>query len=295
MSRKKILLTGATGYVGSNFLSDAPDAEIACVVRKATDRLPGIKQIIFGPESGKFADEIKAFNPEIVLHLGAYITSGDSRDDILKLVDSNILFTTLLLDALKETDVSLFINTGTFAEYYYNDGECAPAYLYAATKTAAKSIIGYYQLLCGFKYIHVVPYTIYGGSYEQNKVIDIIINSIDSKEPLEMTNGKQRLDFIHVDDVTDFFRYIIKFPDKLTNGQTYHLGTGKGTDLCQVAGMVEKISGCKTKIKWGAREYRPLDIMQAVAPVQRIRKQLGWEPSVTLEEGISRIIVKSNV
>lgn len=297
MNGKKILLTGATGFVGSNLVNALLKENIhtlAIISRdlKTTKDLFGeqVRHIISIDEN--FKNNIIDFAPDIVLHLASYSTSKDDPDSIRKMLDSNILFLSLLLDALKETKIKFFFNIGTFAEYYYNDGELNPAYYYAATKTASRSIIQYYKNLIGMKYNTIVLYTVYGGNNKNKKIIDLLFESISSDKPISMTNGEQISDFIHINDVISFFLYILKNSHLLKDRHDYHLGSGKGITIKQLAQLIEKTSGKKANIKWGGLKYRPTDVMRAIAPIYKLEKELGWKPKINIEKGISMTVSK---
>lgn len=152
-----------------------------------------------------------------------------------------------ILDAVKTNELKLFVNTGTFAEYFKGDGELLPAYFYAATKTASRAIVDYYANAYNFKQTTVVPYTIYGGVDTQKKIIDLIFDSTNSKEPLQLSPGEQVLDFIHIDDVVNFYLSLIDNINILPNTSEFKLGTGIGTNLKELAKIVEEVSGEKNK------------------------------------------------
>ena len=286
----KILVTGANGFVGSHLLPKLIDYDLKVVVRKVYDNVKLEQQIIYNDDLETFKNEINKFNPNIVIHLASFLSSADDCDSIKNIVESNILFTSYLLESLKETNVELFINTGTFAEYYYNDGKLNPSYFYAASKIATRPIIKYFKNLINFKNINIVPYTIYGGKSKNKKVIDYIIESANTSSFIDMTSGEQILDFIHIDDVIDFYIHCINNIDKLEDEEDYHLGTGIGTTVRNLAVLIENKIGKKTNINWGAKEYRSLDVMRAVAPVFKLEKELEWKAKISLEDGIKKII-----
>ncbi len=296
---KKILITGATGFVGRNLIpalkATCLDSMQLCLLSRdkaKAEELFGTCSAIqhIDVNQSDYKAMVREFNPDIVLHLASFLTSKDDEESILRLIDANIGFGTQLLDALTGTDVSYFINTGSFAEYRMGKGVKSSASLYAATKTAFRSILDYYSAKLGFTWINVIPYTIYGHGDTQKKVLDYIISALDAREPVKMSGGEQILDFIHVSDVEAFLLLLIKEINKFKDsGVEFHLGTGKGTSIRSLAKVVEEIFGQKANISWGALDYRPLDIMYAVADILPLQKMLEWTPVVTLEEGIVRM------
>lgn len=290
----KILITGSTGFVGRNLVPQlvAEGFEILEITRdisKSTNLFSSTTTKIQYNDT-EFKEKIVEFNPNIVIHLASYLTSSDDWEDVKKLIDSNIVFLSKVLDSVSSSNLKLFINTGTFAEYYNGDDELLPAYFYAATKTASRSIIDYYSNAYDFKQITIVPYTIYGGKDSQKKIIDIIHDSTLSIKPIDLTPGDQVLDFIHIDDVTDFYTLVIKSINKLPEKVVFKLGTGIGYNLKQIASFIEEIKNVKTNINWGGREYRKSDVMYAVSNISVIKSILEWEPKISLKEGIRSYI-----
>ena len=168
------------------------------------------------------------------------------------------------------------------------------AYLYTATKTAFRAFVDYYSHTGhGFRYLTAVPYSVYGGQMTVKRLFDYIKESQDATTPVDMTAGEQVLDFIHVDDVAAFFASVVAQPGKFLalpeNGMEFHLGTGRGTSIREVAAMMEELSGKKCNINWGGRPYREQDIMHAVAPIGR-NVACGWKANISLKDGIQKFL-----
>ena len=171
------------------------------------------------------------------------------------------------------------------------------AYLYSATKTAFRQFVEYYSQLYSFKYVQLVPYTIYGGKDTAKKLIDYIIEATTSDTPVDMTLGEQVLDFTHVEDVAGFFLHLIRNLDLfagIRNGEEFHIGTGRGTSPRELAAIVEREFGKKCNINWGGRPYRPMDTMYAVAPIAKNLELLKWRAKVSVEEGVRRMKERTN-
>lgn len=290
----RILITGSTGFIGRNLIPVLLNEKHQIL---ELTRNKEKSQILFGDSTKKheISDDqeslrlaVKNFNPEVVIHLASMLTASDDYESMQKLLNSNIIFFCRILDTLKETELKLFINTGTFAEYYKGDGVLDPAYLYAATKTASRSFLDYYSKIYNFKQTTVVPYTIYGGNDTQKKIIDIIYESLDSPIPTDLSPGEQILDFIHIDDIANFYVSLVNNMEKLEKKTNFQLGTGNGTSLKKLTAIIESKTGKKANINWGGKSYRTTDVMYAVADITKLKKIINWVPKISIKIGIQK-------
>ena len=291
----RALFTGITGFIGRNLLPlvvrDCPGIEIMTL-----NRDPERARALFPYPQCQHVpsddwDSVVAFTPEVVIHLATVSTERNDTAVIAPMLSANIGFGVLLLDALRHCPaLRLFVNTGSFAEYGSGPDHFDDAYLYAATKTAFRSFCDYYSRLCGYTFITAVPYTVYGGEPTVKRLMDYVLESMDSADPIDFTAGEQVLDFIHVRDVAGFYIYVLRHLDafcELDGAGEFHLGTGTGTSIKEMAGMAERVFGKKCNIRWGGRPYRDRDIMHAVAPVGRNAARCGWQAAIPLEEGLA--------
>ena len=292
----RLLLTGITGFVGQNLLPmivrELPDVDILTLniptdLSKANEEypFPNCRHALTTD-----LDKVITFNPEVVMHLATVTTARNDTEIIKPMLAANIEFGVLLLDALKHCNaLKLFVNTGSFAEYRFGLSQINDAYLYTTTKSAFRLFVDYYSQLCGFKYITVVPYSIYGGKPTVKRIMDYIVEALDADEPVDMTAGEQILDFTHVSDLAGFYVHVLKhFVDfySLKNGEEFHIGTGKGISIKELAAIVEKVYGRKCNINWGARPYRERDTMHAVASISKNIELVNWHTKVDIQEGI---------
>jgi nucleoside-diphosphate-sugar epimerase len=293
----KIMITGATGFVGKNLLPKLiklkHDIFEITIEPEKSQQLYGnsTKQFYFSKStSQQLPEAVRIFAPEVVIHLASYLTASDLYHDMIKLLDANIYFLCHVLNSLKKTNIKLFINTGSFAEYYKGNGVLDPAYLYTATKSASRIFVDYYSKVFDFKYVTVVPYTIYGGHDTRKKIIDLIYDSLNSKTPLSLSPGNQMLDFIHLEDITNFYILLISNIDKLINKTSFQVGTGIGHTLRDIVKIMEKQTGQRANINWGGKKYRPRDVMYAVANISNQYHLFSWQPAINIEEGIKKFL-----
>ena len=295
---ERLLITGATGFIGQNLLPAIikafPDIRILTLNRqmeKAVEMFP-FKQCEHA--EGIATETIKRFRPEIAFHLATFTAAENSFNLIQPMIETNITFGTELLSILGDCpDFKLFVNVGSFSEYGSGTEKITDAYLYSATKSAFRVVVDYYSRLKGFNYITAIPYSVYGGKQTIKRLIDYLIESIHAEHPVSMTGGEQILDFIHINDVTSFFIYLLTnltLFDSFHHGAEFHLGTGKGTSIRELASVLEEISGEKCNILWGQRPYREQDIMYAVAPTAKNLELIDWHTNITIQEGLSALL-----
>lgn len=301
----RIALTGVTGFIGRNLLpmllqyTSKTNAYLTInrQIEKANELFPKDKYRNFEHVSSDNFDEIKKFNPQLLIHLATLSSSRNDEEIIHPMLMANIEFGVKILSVLSQCpDFKLFVNVGTFAEYRYGNGQLESAYLYSASKTAFRTFLEYYASLGnGFDYINVVPYSVYGGEMTVKRLFDYLKESMDSPIIVDMTGGEQVLDFIHVDDVARFFVSVVNHPQKFkglpVNEREFHLGTGKGTSIRDVVAMIEKITQKKCNVNWGGKAYRDQDIMYSVAPIGQ-NHICGWKAKISLLEGLSKFLGK---
>lgn len=291
--KPSILVTGATGTIGQAITEQLIllGYTVSVVVRNLQ-----VSKALFGDAVSHVVFEGEAFSPsldglhiDLVIHLASYSTSQDEKKEIIRLIDSNIVFVSLLLKELEHSHLKLFVNAGSFSEFHHNDGVLEPTYFYSATKTASCSIIEYFSKRHGFIFVNAVLYSVYGREAKQKKIVDYMIDATRSDQPIPMSEGHQVLDFIHIDDVVDFFLLLIQNYNFLsTPYHVYHIGTGKGTSIRELADIVSRIGGVQTNVLWNGRQARSRDTLKAIADTDGVEKELGWKPSVPLISGLQK-------
>ena len=289
--RKTLLVTGATGYIGSNLVKQLlADGHCVHIIVRANSNLdvlnPIQQQLHIHTHNGTtedLIDLVKNVQPNIVLHLASLFLAQHSSSDIHRLVHSNVLFPCQLLEAMVANNIKHFINTGTSWQHHDNK-PYNPVNLYAASKQAFEDLLTYYTETGQIKASSLLLFDTYGPADPRGKLISMLWKTATTQTALAMSPGEQEIDLVHIDDVLHAFQCTIKhLPSQTLSHIRYGVSSGKPLQLKQLVREFEHITGLKLPIQFGGRTYRPREVMHTWDQFQSIP---GWEPRVPLSQGL---------
>lgn len=183
--------------------------------------------------------------------------------------------------------VTGIVNTGTSWQHYENK-PYSPVNLYAATKQAFEDILQYYVEARGMKAITLKLFDTYGPNDPRPKLFHLLEKIAREGNTLAMSPGEQLIDLVYIDDVIDFFILAAKslMAGKVDMHECYAVTSGKPVKLRDLVEIYSQATGNKLLIEWGGRPYRQREVMATWNEGATIA---GWNPSITLEDGIKRL------
>lgn len=292
--RSVALVTGATGFVGSRLVKrlvhDGWDVHILTRAGSNLTELPEFKLVTNHVHDGSTESMVNCVvsaKPDVVFHLASLFLSQHVSKDVDALIQSNVLFGAQLLEAMKASECSRLVNTGTSWQHYSNE-DYNPVCLYAATKQAFESIQEYYVQACGLNVITLKLFDTYGPGDLRPKLFHLLNKAAATGEPLNMSAGEQLIDLVHIDDVTDAF---LMAAQRLINGnvtvpEIYAVSSGQALPLKELVNLYGEVSRLNINVNWGARPYRYREVM---VPWDRGVSLPGWKPKILLSEGMKTL------
>lgn len=318
----KLLVTGGAGFIGSAVVRLAVSrgydvinldalTYAACLdnVADVADE-PGYRFVqadIRDPQA--LADVFAAHSPDAVMHLAAESHVDRSIDGPGAFIDTNVTGTYHLLqaalthwEAIGRLDTFRFHHISTDEVYgtlgaegqFTEETPYAPNSPYSASKAASDHLVRAWGETYGLPYVITNCSNNYGPYHFPEKLIPVVILNALAEKPIPVYGaGENVRDWLYVEDHADALLTVL---DQGTVGRSYNIG---GENEARNIDLVHMICGILDQKRPGGAPHADLitfvtdrpghDLRYAIDPA-RIRTELGWRPSVTLEEGLERTV-----
>jgi len=297
------LITGATGFVGSNIVRSLVNKgeKVSVITRnkKLNWRLSDISSKIdiynsdiTSPSIGIILDKIR---PDYIFHLAAYGVMPD-EDNVGKMVEVNIKGTINLINAAKKNKFKLFINSGSSVEYGIKNikmnekDHLVPINDYGVTKATVTLFCQKEGLRNNLPIITFRLFTPFGPYEDKTRLIPSVILSSLKNEPIKVSVPTSVRDFVYIDDVTRAYLEVVN--KKFNSGEILNIGSGEQHSIKNIVTMTRELTACRSKVYWGAvnQQARFIEPRKWEADIERAYKVLDWKPRYSLEQGLKETI-----
>lgn len=296
MMANKCIITGATGYIGSHvlkyLLSKGWDIHVIADPRFGYDN---IKDVLSKIDVYEYAGDVndlclyfQRVQADVVFHLAAAVITNYKPEQVPVLIQSNIQFGSVILEAMRCSDTRLIVSTGSYWQNY-NNNDYNPVDLYAATKEAFEKIVQLYVDAWGFRHINLRLFDVYGEDDKRPKLWNTLREIAGTERSIAVSPGEQKLDLIHINDVCTAYEaaYCLFKEDKDLKNRVFGVRTGKQYTLKDAIKMLQESLGKPINVVFGAKEYKPREVM---VPCESYDILPNWKASIPLEEGFKRFL-----
>jgi len=296
------LVTGGNGFIGSHLVKKLiSDKAYVIVIVRENSNLWRLKQSIDNIEivkldlldKYKLRSCIKELKPEYVFHMAAY--GVDQRNnDYRDAINTNVIGAINLLESLSGIGCKKIINAGTIMEYGCFDGlitehtRLKPNNIYGSSKAAATLIAHQIAKEMNINIVTLRPFGVFGEYENHRRLFAHVILSILKGTDIKLTSCEQYKDYTYVGNIVDGF-LMAALNENLQN-EIFNIGSGDCLQLKYYIELILKCLGTDIRPVFGTVPYRTHDLCKAYPDMSKIKRLLGWEPSISLEDGIEKTI-----
>ena len=314
-----VLVTGAAGFIGFHLCSALLERGEAVIgvdnvspyydvkLKEARlEQLAGRPAFTFHrldiAERGALLERYRDVRVKRVVHLAAQAGVRHSLTDPHSYIQSNIYGHLEVLELCRHhPDIDHLVYASSSSVYGANrklpfsesDRVDTPVSLYGATKKADELMAYSYSHLYGIAATGLRFFTVYGPWGRPDMAAYIFAKAIFAGEPITVFNhGDMKRDFTYIDDIVSGVLATIYAPPEIDGKsvphRVYNIGNHRSEPLTRFIELIEQAIGIKAEIEYAPMQ--PGDVKETFADIGPIRRDLGFDPTTTIDVGIPRFI-----
>jgi UDP-glucose 4-epimerase len=298
-TKKKALVTGGAGFIGSHLADRLIGGGYDVLV--ADDLSNGLEENVnpaarferIDISEEAFEGLIESWKPGLIFHLAAQANVRRSAEDPLYDTRVNVLGTLRVLEGSRRAGVKKVVFASTGGAVYGEPEKIPcdestprqPLCLYGANKLVSEHYLEVYRISYGLGSTILRLANIYGPRQNPKGEAGVVAifsqQMLRGEKPTIFGDGSKTRDYVFVSEVVDAFVSAAGAMD----GKVYNIGLGKEITDQQVFDAVATACGSSGKPIYG--EVRPGEVIHISLDASLIRRELGWNPRVSFEEGVA--------
>jgi nucleoside-diphosphate-sugar epimerase len=298
---RRVLLSGASGFIGSRAIDPllAAGYEVHALGRRPGDCTEVSWHTVDLLDDPATAAVVRRIGADHLLHFAWYTEHGSfwSSPENLAWVAASLR----LLRAFHEAGGRRAVMAGTCAEYDWSDagGPCrelsdasgaatreAPATLYGTAKLATRMVAEAYAREVGLSLAWGRIFLLYGPGEDERRLVPQVARALLAGAEAPTSDGTQTRDLMHVEDVARAFVALLA---SAAEGPV-NVASGEGVEIARVLALLGEATGRPELLRLGALPRRAGEPERLVADAGRLRTEVGFEPRIALEQGITETV-----
>ena len=289
---QKILITGASGFIGSHLCNCLYDggAEVHGISRYTQENNKTCSRWWQDDlmDMGRVRKLLVTIKPDVIFHLASNVVGARDLEFVLPTFQDNLVTTVNLLTAATEIGCRRIVLAGSLEEPELNEVTPVPCSPYAAAKWASSAYARMFHTLYQTPVTIARLFMVYGpGQKDLNKLIPYVTLSVLRKQAPKLTSGHRQIDWIYVGDVINGLIAMAQTPN--VEGCIIDLGSGELVSISDIVKQLINMIDSNVEILFGAIPNRPMEQVR-VANVTDTFARIGWKPTVSLDKGLEYTI-----
>jgi nucleoside-diphosphate-sugar epimerase len=299
MSAASALVTGASGFIGAHLIDRLlSEGSHVTVLARSSSALSAewrdrVRIIACDDYSENNLRRLLDAPVEVVFHLAAYGVRPNHRD-IDEILRINVELPAALVRLCIEWHARM-VMAGTFSEYrspstqdlLLEDSPLEQGKLYGSSKAAGGLMASAIAHSSGVGFRLLRLFKVYGAGEAPHRLLPALVSGLGKRERVAISSGTQVLDFVYIDDVVEAMLRADAHCRERGGIATWNVATGRAHSVREFAERVAAaMEADGALLGFGAIDMRKDDEPWLVGSPDLLRSQLGWQPSIGLDEGV---------
>ena len=305
---KNILLTGASGFIGSHLVEELVNAgKSITILLRSKNRLGCLNFVnskllrkcrIFEGNIINYNDvKVAVKGNDAILHLASNSGFSSTMDNTAEIIETSLLGVNNIIHSAKDTNVEKILFTSSSDVYgkpnYLPVDELHPLCgrsIYAMSKIASEILLKHLSKQYGINVSILRLFNTYGPRQSNRGVIPSIIEQLLTSEEIKVGNISPSRDFTYISDTITGIIKVLE--SKTIMNQIINIGSGNNHRVSNVIDRIFLITGNNKTIINKMKNKRPseLEINEIVCDNQKLKNLIDWEPSISIEIGLKKTI-----
>ena len=285
---KKILITGATGFIGNYLIPElTKDHKITGISKNKRKSLKNFTTINLDITKSNLKMKNKFTD---IIHMAAYSDVAFCNQNPTKCYELNAESTQKMLEVARKNDSKMVLVSSSHVygnprkKSILENSSCNPLTHYASSKRISEILCETYSKTYGLDIQVARIFSVYGPKSPKSNLIFNIINQMINNSKVVLGNTSPKRDFIFISDVISGLLEIINSRKK--GFEIYNIGSGNSVSIKNLVDNCFKLSTKKLKSITSKEKTRKNEIMHIQANISKMKKDFNWETEISLKKGL---------